>query len=120
MTEYNTDSSLWFITTFYGVLLFIVVLVMMQIKYIDYNDNFRKNNKVPIDNITNYYLDIGLNKDEALVMTKIFKQLKLECANLSNDDKINNYLDNTLNYKQNFYNKKLYKNIIKNTLKSKI
>ena len=65
------------------------------------------------------YLDIGLNKDEALVMTKIFKQLKLGYANLNNDDKINNYLDNTLDYK-NFSNKKLYKNIIKNTLKSKI
>ena len=34
-------------TSFYAVLLFIVALVVMQIKYVDYNDNFR-NDKVPM------------------------------------------------------------------------
>ena len=50
-------------------------------------------------------------------MATLFKQLKLEYINIENDNDIDEYINNNLNYKEHFYNKKLYKNIIKNTLK---
>lgn len=113
----GNNDAMWFIIVFYSVLFIVIGLIMLQIKFINYNDNLRKNDvDEDLSNITKHYLNIGLTLNEAKVMTTIFKQLKLEYINLNNDNDIDNYI--IRKYPQNFYNKKLYKNIIKNTLKT--
>ena len=123
----NKDiEQIWFIFIFYILILIILLFIVLQIKYVDYNDNFRKSckdkytntrNYDEYENITKYYLDMGLTLDESKTMTTLFKQLKLEYLNIENDNDIDEYINDNLNYKEHFYNKKLYKNIIKNTLK---
>ena len=117
-------NTMYFVFYFYIMLFTIMMFIILQIKYINNNDNFRKNNNSVI-NIKKYFKDIGLNNEEAETMTILFKQLKLQIANNRNFD-INEYVDENIyenideeySYKQDFYSKKLYKNIIKNIIKN--
>lgn len=113
------DKNVWIVVGFYLVLFIAMIMIIIQIKYIDYNDNFRNYNKNEyFDKITQHYLDIGLTLNEAKVMTKLFKQLKLEYIDINDDYDMYRYINKRIEYPQDFYNKKLYKNIIKNNLKT--
>lgn len=113
------DNNVWIVVGFYLVLFIVMIMIIIQIKYIDYNDNFRNYNKNEyFDKITQHYLDIGLTLNEAKVMTKLFKQLKLEYIDINDDYDMYRYINKRIEYPQDFYNKKLYKNIIKNNLKT--
>ena len=110
------NSGLYFVFYFYILLFIIIMFIIIQIKYINNNDNFRQDNKSLIK-VTKYFKDIGLNKEEAEIMTTLFKQLKLLLADNVEVD-INEYINKNVNYNDYFNSKKLYKNIIKNIIKN--
>ncbi len=110
------NTNIYFVFYFYIMLFIIIFFIILQIKYINNNDNFRQNNKTVI-NITKHFKDIGLNEEEAIIMTTLFKQLKLQIANNSNFD-IDEYVDENIDCNEYYYSKKLYKNIIKNIIKN--
>tara|TARA_X000000368_G_C22716750_1_gene573467 strand:+ start:59 stop:403 length:345 start_codon:yes stop_codon:yes gene_type:complete len=110
------NNSIYFIFYFYILLFIIILFIILQIKYINNNDNFRQDNKSLIK-VTKYFKDIGLNKEEAEIMTTLFKQLKLLLANTS-EFNIDEYVNKNVDYNEYYYSKKLYKNIIKNIIKN--